>query len=301
MEIRNEIEDLLHLYEDGAFSRREIVERLTKTTGSLAGALALLAGFPDHATAQTPGAQEASDLRVAETDAAIDAKMVEFEGKGARLMAYLVRPKRAAGPQPAVLVIHENRGLNEHIKDVTRRVAKGGYIALGIDLLSRQGGTAKYSDPQALSAAFRDLQRAALLDDLQSSLDYLKKQDFVRGDRLGTVGFCFGGGNVSNLAVNTKDLAAAVTYYGTPLALEKLDDLACPWLGIYAELDARLTGAVGPVVAALVEKKKPFGLHIYPGTNHAFNNDTGPRFHRAAAVSAWAQTMAFFETNLRKA
>jgi carboxymethylenebutenolidase len=299
MEIRNEVEDLLHLYEDGAFSRRDIVERLTKATGSLAAALGLLAGFADIAEAQTPA--DNSDVRVAESDPAIDAKMIEFDGKAGKLMAYLVRPKRAQGPQPAVLVIHENRGLNDHIKDVTRRVAKGGYVALGIDLLSRQGGTAKYSDPQALSGAFRDLNRAGLVEDLQASLDYLKKQEFVRGDRLGTVGFCFGGGNVSNLAVNTKDLAAAVTYYGTPLALDKLDDLACPWLGIYAELDARLTGAVGAIVGPLVEKKKPFGLHIYPGTNHAFNNDTGPRFHRAAAQNAWAQTMAFFETHLRKA
>jgi carboxymethylenebutenolidase len=296
MEIRNDVEDLLHLYEDGAFSRRDLLDRLSAVTGSIAAATALMVALPEAAPAQ-----DNADVRVAESDAAIDAKTIEFDGKAGKVLAYLVRPKNAKGPQPAVLVNHENRGLTEHIKDVARRVAKAGYVALAVDLLSRQGGTAKFSDPQQLSAAFRDLNRPGMLEDMQSGLDYLKKQEFVRGDRLGTVGFCFGGSNVSNLAVNTKDLAAAVSFYGTPPPLDKLDDLACPWLGIYAELDTRLTSMVGALVGPLTEKKKPFGLLIYPGANHAFHNDTGPRYVRAAAQSAWQQTIGFFDTYLRKA
>ncbi|HET8548595.1 MAG TPA: dienelactone hydrolase family protein [Bryobacteraceae bacterium] len=297
---------LVHLYEDGAFSRRELMDRLARRLGSGAAAVAALEALGlAHLTAETGAAQTAAgcpaDVKVPENAPDVDARMIEFQGKAGTIFGHLARPKaQADAPRPAVLVLHENRGLTEHIRDVTRRVARAGYVGLGIDLVSRAGGSYKFTDPEEGAAAYRKTERGAMLEDMLSGLEYLKAQKFVRGDRLGAVGFCAGGGNCFNLAANSKDLTAAVVFYGAPPSpLSALDGMTAALLGIFAEEDARINAQVPALIAALLEKEKRFGIHIYPGTNHAFHNDTGPRYNRAAACDAWANTLEFFNAFLR--
>jgi carboxymethylenebutenolidase len=297
---------LVHLYEDGAFSRRELVDRLTRRLGSGAAAVAALEALGlAHLTAETASAQGGAacpaDVKVPENAPDVEARMVDFEGKAGKLFAHLARPKSQGDrPLPAVIVLHENRGLTEHIRDVTRRVARAGYVALGIDLVSRHGGSYKITDPEEAAAAYRKTERGAMLEDMLSGIEYLKAQKFVRGDRLGSVGFCAGGANCFNLAANSRDLTAAVVFYGSPPnPLSALDNMTAALLGIFAENDARINAQVPALITTLMEKKKRFGIHIYPGTNHAFHNDTGPRYNRAAACNAWDNTLTFFNDFLR--
>jgi carboxymethylenebutenolidase len=304
---QNEIEELVHFYIDGALDRRELVKRVAKRTGSVAAALAALQAFalPRRAKAQCP-----PDVRVPENAPDLEAQMVDYPGPGGTVFGYLAKPRdpdspararvRANAPsRPAVLVIHENRGLNEHIKDVVRRVARAGYIGLGVDLVSRQGGTHQFPDPQQAGAALNRVGAAAQLEDLLASVAYLKSLPTVQ--RIGVVGFCFGGGLCWTLAVNSQDVSAVVPYYGTPTAVERLDSITAAILGIYAETDRNLTLRMPAIVTGMLERRKPFGFHLYDGVGHAFHNDTGPAYNRAAACDAWARTIAFFDKHLRAA
>ena len=308
-ETKNEIENLVHLYMDGAFNRRELVRRVKRHTGSLAAALLALQalGVEEAAAQQCP-----ADLRVAENAADLETGMVDYRGPGGTVFGYLARPRDSGNPPrtrsaaiqsrlPAVLVIHENRGLNDHIKDVTRRLSRAGYVALGVDLISRLGGTHQFPDPVQAGQAYNRVGAAAYLEDMQASLTYLKNAFFVHPERLGAVGFCAGGANCFQLAVNTQDLAAAVVFYGnSPNPLDQLDRLRAQFLGLYAELDRGITSRVPDLVTGLLNRSKPFGIHIYQGARHAFNNDTGAAYNRAAATDAWARTIAFFDRHLKK-
>lgn len=292
------IASLLHLYEDGALTRRDLVARLTKYTGSAAAAAALVesAGFAQTSSGCPAGVQ------VAETDPAVSSQMLTIHGEGGPLFVYQSMPSdMSGGPRPAVLVLHENRGLNEHIKDVNRRVAKAGFVAVAADLLSRQGGTAAITDPEQQAAAYGRTRPEERRADMLSALYTIRDQSYVRGDRLGTVGFCAGGGNVWDLAVNTDQLAAAVVFYGTPPPVEQIANLRAPLLGIFAELDRGINGRLPATLAALNDARKTYGLHIYENTNHAFHNDTGARYDPAAACDAWAKTIAFFHRHLNRA
>ena len=197
-------------------------------------------------------------------------------------------------------MIHENRGLVEHIKDVTRRVARDGFVALGVDLLSRQGGTDQFTDPVSQMQAYSRTTQFERRSDLISSLDYVKHLDAVRFDRIGTVGFCAGGGNVWDFMLNMPELAAAVAYYGTPTPpLDQLDQIQTPVLANYAELDRALSIRMADVMTGMLTKQKTFAFRLYQGAGHAFNNDTGPNYNAAAACDAWAQTIAWFNKFLR--
>ncbi len=302
------VESLVHLYEDGAFPRRELMDRLTRRLGSgVAVTVALQSLGLLHLTSETAAAQDGAacpaDVKVPENAPDLDAKMIELDGKAGKIFAHLARLKAQGNtPRPAVLVIHENRGLTEHIRDVTRRVARAGYVGLGIDLVSRAGGSYKFTDPEEGAAAYRKTERGAMLEDMLSGLEFLKSQKFVNGERLGAVGFCAGGGNCFNLAANSKDLSAAVVFYGgPPNPLSVLDGMTAALLGNFAEQDTRITSQVPALMTALIDKKKTFGIHVYPGVNHAFHNDTGPRYQHAAACNAWSNTLDFFQQHLRKA
>jgi carboxymethylenebutenolidase len=292
---------LLHLFEDGAFNRRELITRLTRYTGSTAAALAAIesAGL---AEAQTVTGCPAN-VRVAENDPAIVNNMLTIHGEGGPLYIYQSLPNDyASNPRPAVLVVHENRGLNEHIKDVTRRVAKAGYAAVGVDLLSRQGGTDRFPDPVDAGAAYNRTQPAERRQDLMSALLTIRDQRYVVRDRIGAIGFCAGGGNVLDLAVNTDLLAASVVFYGAPVpSAEQLANLTAPVLAIYAELDRGLTGQLPAVITALNTRQKPYEMHIYQDARHAFHNDTGASYHAGAACDAWERTLAFFTRHLNRA
>lgn len=295
----DEIGGLLHLFEDGAFSRRELLSRLTRRTGSIAAATALVASA---GLADTNPAACLEDVRVPADVGDLEIRDVEFSGAAGPLFAHWARPRQDEPTAlPAVLVIHENRGLTEHIRDVTRRVARAGYVALGIDLLSRQGGTAAFPDPEAALAAYRNVTEQTALEDMQAALAWLRDQPNLRADRIGAMGFCAGGGNAFNLAVTDESLAAAVIFYGfPPTPIERLSTLNAPVLGIYAELDRTFTGRVPALLTALNEQRKTYSLHVYEGVNHAFHNDTGARYDGAAACDAWARTTAFFLRHLAR-
>jgi carboxymethylenebutenolidase len=291
------IESLIHLHEDGALNRREVIRRLTRLTGSVAAAFAVLesAGLAE--------AQQQSCLagvRVPETDPEVISQNLTIYGEGGPLLVYQSLPRdSASGRRPAVLVIHENQGVTEHIKDVTRRVAKAGYVALAVDLLSRQGGTLQFPDPQAAVAAYNRTKPEERRQDMLSALYTIRDQSYVRGDRLGVVGFCAGGGNVWDLALNTDQLSAAVSFYGPPPPLDQLGNLSAPLLGLYAELDRGITGSMTAAAGALTTRSKTYELHIYEKANHAFHNDTSPRYDPVAACDAWSKTLGFFDRHLR--
>jgi len=219
------------------------------------------------------------------------------------LFVYQSRPADfSIGPRPAVLVVHENQGLTEHIKDVTRRVAKAGYIGIAVDLLSRQGGTAQFTDPQAAMTAYNPTSPEERLDDMRATLFTLRDQTYVRGDRLGAAGFCAGGGNVYALAASTPELHAAVVFYGTPPnPVDRLSTMTASFLGIFPELGRGTTSPLPSVLSTLIAGNKRWELHVYANANHAFHNDTSPRYDQAAACDAWAKTTAFFDRVLNAA
>ena len=296
---KDPIKSLIHLYEDGALNRRELIARLTRYTGTAAAAIAAVesAGLAEAQTAGCP-----AGVQVPESDPAVVSQTLSIHGEGGRLLVYQSLPRDyMTARRPAVLVVHENRGLNDHIKDVTRRVAKAGYVAIGVDLLSRQGGTDAFPDPEQAGAAYNRTRPEERREDLRSALLTIQDQTYVRRDRLGAIGFCAGGGSVFDLAVNSDQLGATVVFYGTPPVAEQVANLQAPVLGIYAELDRGLTGRVPALLTALNDRQKPYELHVYQGVNHAFHNDTGPRYDAAAACDAWAKTLAFLNRHLNRA
>jgi carboxymethylenebutenolidase len=290
----NAIEELVHLYVDGAFSRRELMERVSKYAGGVAAAAAALTSLGvGTANAQTP---TPTGPQVPEGAPGILTRSVAYAGLGTSLFGYLAYPDPLPPAQlPAVIVIHENRGLVDHIKDVTRRVAVAGFVGLGIDLLSRQGGTDQFPDPVSQQQAYARTTVDERRSDMISSLDYLKHLNFVKFDKIGTVGFCAGGGNVWDLTLVLPELAAAVAFYGTPTpSLDLINLIQAPVLANYAELDRTLSLRMPDVMTAMLTQQKTFAFRLYQGVGHAFHNDTGPAYNAVAASDAWAQTIAWF-------
>ena len=298
-ESKNPIDELVHLYVDGAFDRRELVQRVVRVTGSLAAALAALGGF-EELRAQPPSACPA-DLRIPADAPDLEGRDVEFAGPGGRMLGYLVQPRNMTEAQPGIIVIHENRGLVEHIRDVTRRAARAGFVALGVDLLSRQGGTAQFTEPTQQTAAYGRTNAFDRRSDLIASLSYLKSlEGRVIHDRIGITGFCAGGANVWDLIVNVDEIAAAVPFYGAPPATDaEIARIKTPVLAIYAERDRALTARLAPVMTSLLMQQKVFGLNVYEGVGHAFHNETGAAYHAEVACDAWQKTIGFFNKFLR--
>jgi len=291
------IDHLVHLYVDGAYTRRQLIRRLARFTGGAAAATTLLAS---RGLAQS-GAPCPDNVRVPEDAEDIQCYNVQYPGKAGILYGLLTQPNPLVKALPAILVIHENRGLTDHIRDVTRRVARAGFIGLGIDLLSRQGGSHNFANDTLRGQAYGRTVTAERLEDMLSSIDYLKSEGFVLPDRIGAVGFCAGGGNVFLLALNSPDLAAGVPYYGTPPnPLPSVADMKAALLCIFSETDRNQNARIPELVSALVAQRKTFGLHLYPGSGHGFHNDTGSVYNAEAACDAWAKTMSFFHKQLDK-
>lgn len=301
------IERLIHEYVDGALNRRHLIRRLARLAGGVAAAAAVLetAGL-----AQVRPPANVDDIRVSENDPAIDWRDVSFPGQAGQVQGLLASPRPflhsprgprpgVTGPQPAVLVIHENRGLTEHIRDVTRRMAKAGFVALGIDLLSRQGGTKAFADDTARGQAYGRTVQSERHEDMVSAIDYLKKQDNVVADRIGAIGFCAGGGNIYYSVYNGLSLQAAVPFYGTPPNPLPATGVTTPLMGIFSENDRGQAARISELSGSLVAARITFGIHVYKGTNHAFFNDTGNVYDNAAALDAWAKTIGFLDTHLR--
>ena len=237
-----------------------------------------------------PGAK--SPLSVPEGAAGLTTATVKFAAGGTEISAYLARPESGqAGP--AVLICHENRGLTPHIQDVARRFAKAGYAALALDLLSREGGTAGM-DPDAVPGALTQAGAQRHVSDFTAGFDYLNAQDFVDQGRIAMIGFCFGGGITWQSATAIPGLKATSAFYGPAPELDKITAIKAAVFGVYAELDQRITGAMPAFQDALAKTDVRHELKVYPGVDHAFHNDTGPRYNQEQATAAWNDTLAWF-------
>ncbi len=270
--------------------QKENLDHLVAPTGTRPAQAAQATSAPTTAASAIPGYVDPS---------AVDTSVASYPGGDVKMSGYLAKPKSGAGPFPAVIVIHENRGLTDHIKDVTRRVANLGYAALGVDLLSRVGGTVKFAPPADPTQAINSLKQDDVNADLVASVAYLKSQSFVK-PKIGVVGFCWGGGNSLLTAINSKDIAACIVFYGrNPNNIDDVQKIAGAVQGTYGELDQSITPGVPALDAAMKKYDKPFEYKIYPGANHAFFNDTGPRFNETAAKDAWARLVDFYKKNLQ--
>lgn len=277
MHVTQEMIDLYDYYtHTGGLSRRELIARL--------GGVAALALLESGAHAVP---------KVAETDARITAAPARIPLPGGRTMlGYRASPSTNAGTAPRIMVIHENRGLTEHIKDVTRRFAAAGVNALGIDFLSALGGTPP--DENVAREMFAKLDRAATVADGVSALDWLSTQAAGTGTAC-AVGFCWGGGMVNDLAVAAgSSLRAGIAYYGAPAAdLARVPAIKAHMVLHYPSLDTRIVDLAPPYLAALKAANIRHDAHYYEGVNHAFNNDTSEaRYNEAAANLAWSRTLA---------
>jgi carboxymethylenebutenolidase len=258
------IEKIIQEYRDGGITRREFIHQALLFTGSLAAATTLveaLAPATSYANIVDPNdpALISSEVKFAATD-------------GTAISGYLSRPKVGNTRRPAVVVIHEWRGINDHVRDVARRLATAGYVALAPDLLSRAGGTASFSNPEAATKALYKLGDENYTRDLSGAVNYLKGQDFTRTDRIGVMGFCWGGGLALLFTTRSKDLSASVIYYGAnPRNLDDVKGIAAPVLGHYGGADERITGAVPQLEETMKKYGKSFDYKIYPGAPHGFN------------------------------
>lgn len=233
---------------------------------------------------------------IAADDARLNARDVVYGGSSGEMKGYLVRPKDETGPLGSVVVIHENRGLNPHIRDVARRMALEGFIALAPDFLSPSGGTP--DDEDKARDMIGKLDPAVTVADAEASLQFLAGLDGANG-KVGAIGFCWGGGLVNRLATKSPELKAAVAYYGAQPPAKDVPAIKAALLLHYAGLDERINAGIDAYRKALEENGKSFEIHVYDGVNHAFNNDTSAaRYDKAAADLAWQRTVAFLKKNI---
>lgn len=285
--IAPEVIALYDEYTHAPLPRRTFMRRLSAITGSVAAASALLPFLENNYV-------QAAVLD--ENDSRIATQRVSFPAGSAQIGAYLAWPKAPAGKLPAVIVIHENRGLNPHIQDIARRLAVAGFLACAPDYLSEAGGTPADEDKA------RDL--IALLKDAQigdisvAALKYLKQHPQANG-KVGAVGFCWGGGAVNQLAVLAPDLDAGVAFYGMQPPASDVPRIHAPLLLHYAGLDDRINAGIPAYEAALKAAGKAYELYVYEGVNHAFNNDTNAaRYDEKAATLAWQRSVDFLHRYL---
>ena len=282
---------LLDLYDGfahGLISRREFLERAAKyAVGGVTAAALLETLSPQYALAN----------QVDPGDPAIKAETIEVSSPNGHgtTKAYLVKPAKAEGKVPGVVVVHENRGLNPYIEDVARRVAVAGFMALAPDGLTPLGGYPG-TDEEG-KAMQRKLDRGKLAEDFFAAFETLKSHKDSTG-KVGVVGFCYGGGVSNAMAVRFADLAAAVPFYGRQPKAEDVAKIQAPLLLHYAGLDSRINAGWPDYEAALKANSKNYTAHVYPNVNHGFHNDTTPRYDEAAAELAWKRTIAFFNEKL---
>jgi len=267
--------------------RRRFMEKLTKLAGSGAAAAAI---------APLLAANSAHAQIVAEDDERLAAEDIGWPGASGEMRGYLARPADQEGPLPAVIVIHENRGLNAHIRDVARRIVLEGFVALAPDFLSPLGGTPQ--DEERAREMFGQLDSAQTIANGVATVAFLEGHEASNGN-VGAIGFCWGGGMVNDLAVNAPTLKAGVAYYGRQARAENVGKINAALMLHYAGLDDRINAGIAAYEAALQAAGKDYVVYIYEGANHAFNNDTSEaRYDKAAADLAWERTITFLRERL---
>lgn len=287
-ELPREVWSLFDQYVHGAIDRRGFLEHVARfAVGGWTAATILDALAPRFAEAQT----------VAHDDARLLRSFVEFAspdgyGRGRGLLSI---PKSATGRRPGVLVVHENRGLNPHIEDVALRVALAGYVAFAPDALAPLGGYP--GDEDRARTLFATLDQTKTTEDFVAALHFLRRRPECNGI-VGVTGFCYGGGIANTLAVRVPDLAASVPFYGNQPKSEDVPAIRAPLLLHYAEMDDRINAGIPAYEAALKAAGVRHQIFKYAGTQHGFNNNTTPRFNKAAATLAWTRTLDFFQTHL---
>lgn len=281
---------LFDRYVHGLIDRRGFLAGAAQfATASLSAAALLEALSPRFAEAQ----------QVPPTDPRLHTEFVELNAPGyGKLRGYLVRPKQPKGKLPAVLVVHENRGLNPHIEDVTRRVALENFVAFAPDALAPLGGYP--GDEDKARTLFQQLDQQKTREDFVAAATYLRSAPHTNG-KVGVVGFCYGGGIANLLATRLPWLGAAVAFYGSAPPLEDVPNIKAALQVHLAEHDERINAGWPAYEAALKAAKVPYEAFVYPGTQHAFHNDTTPRYDQAAAKLAWQRTIAHFNRTLRGA
>jgi len=280
---------LFDAYVHGAIDRRGFLDKAAKyAVGGVTAAMLLDQLSPRFAEAQV----------VRPEDPRIRVQYLEYEsprGSG-RMRGYLAEPAKAAGPLPAVLVIHENRGLNPHIEDITRRLALDDFVAFAPDALFPLGGYP--GDEDKARELFPKLDQAKTREDFVAAFEWLKAWPRANG-KVGAVGFCYGGGMVNFLATRLPDLPTGVPFYGSAPNLEDVPKIKAALLIQSADVDPRINASWPDYEAALEAAHVRYERHLYPGTQHGFNNDTTPRFDAAAAKLAWERTLAHLNRHLR--
>jgi carboxymethylenebutenolidase len=306
------LEEWAEEYRGGRLGRREFLRRVAVFGGGAAGAVALLATLgvtvsPGEMTAAAaspvPRAVLAAAPMVPPDDPALETRMVSFPGAAPgpqTVYGYLAQPKGAVR-LPGVVVIHENRGLVDHIKDVARRIAKLGYVALAPDLVSGAGGTDKVADQAQVSTLLGQTAPEQLVSMPAAGVRYLAALPGARADRIGATGFCFGGAVTWRLATRVPELRAAIPFYGTNPPLEDVPKIHAAVLAFYGALDARVDAGIPAMRQALDTAKVVYDMVVEPGAGHAFFNDTAPSYNPAAAEDAWTRLQTWFGRYLKAA
>ena len=285
-------QEVFELYDDYAhdrLDRRSFIQNLSLyAVGGITVASLMSFLMPDYIEA----------IQIRADDPRLIAEYVNYPSPkgGGTIKALLVKPADLKAKAGGVLVVHENRGLNSHIEDIARRVALAGFISLAPDALTPLGGYPGTDDKGREMQAKRD--KNEMLEDFIAGFEYLKTVDNCNG-KVGVVGFCYGGGVANTMAVRLPDLAAAVPFYGGQPKTEDVSKIKSPLLLHYAGLDTRVNEGWPAYEAALKENKKEYAAFIYPNVNHGFNNDTTPRYDKAAADLAWQRTIDFFKEKLK--
>ncbi len=284
-DIKQEVFDLYDDYAHNRVNRRDFIEKLSiYAVGGLTVTSLMSFLMPDYKAA----------IQVRADDPRLKSEYIYYNAEkgGGKMKALLSRPADATKKLGGIVVVHENRGLNPHIEDVARRAALAGFITIAPDALTPLGGYPGSDDQGRELQSKRD--RGEMLEDFIAAFEYLKTHPECNG-KVGVVGFCFGGGIANLMAVRLPDLAGAVPFYGGQPDKAQVPQIKAPLLLHYAELDTRVNEGWPAYEAALKENNKQYTAYVYPGVNHGFNNDTTPRYDKAAADLAWGRTIDFFK------
>jgi carboxymethylenebutenolidase len=274
-------------YKNRRSSRREFIGKLAMIAGSTAAAMAMIPVLEENEILAAGKPKKEPELVT---------EFIKYPAETGEMRAFLARPKKGK-KFPAVIVIHENRGLVPHIQDVTRRMAKEGFLVIAPDALTPVGGTPE--DISNVGALFKQLDSAQTTKNFVAAVKYLETHPLSNG-KAGCTGFCWGGAMTNQVAVNSPDLDAAVPYYGRQPSAADVARIKAPVMAHYAENDAGINAGIQAFEEALKNNNKEYQIFIYPGTGHGFNNDTNPdRYKEEAAKLAWGRTVAFFREKLK--